>query len=113
MRSGLTADLDRAHSAAQDSRSPTAESGSPKAESVSPKVKPKRALESSEAKGSSAKKSKAAGSDEYQLNFNKALDKKHEGKTFSEIIKLPPSALQGLAGKVSCGESKQRAAISC
>ena len=96
----------------------------PKAGSASPKVAPaspasgapaspkagsKRALESSEAKGSSAKKSKAAASDEYQLNFNKALDKKHEGKTFSEIIKLPPSALQGLAGKVSRGERKQTA----
>jgi hypothetical protein len=48
-----------------------------------------------------SKKAKAAAPDAnaYQLNFNKALDKEHEGKTFNEIIKLPPSALQGLAGK--------------
>eukprot|EP00823_Brevimastigomonas_motovehiculus_P007602 TRINITY_DN669_c0_g1_i1.p1 TRINITY_DN669_c0_g1~~TRINITY_DN669_c0_g1_i1.p1 ORF type:complete len:186 (-),score=46.62 TRINITY_DN669_c0_g1_i1:171-728(-) len=33
----------------------------------------------------------------YQLNVNKALDKKHEGKSFAEIVALPPSALQGIA----------------
>lgn len=32
------------------------------------------------------------------LNINKAVDKKHERKSFSELAKLPPSALQGLAG---------------
>eukprot|EP00933_Yihiella_yeosuensis_P035159 TRINITY_DN28635_c0_g1_i2.p1 TRINITY_DN28635_c0_g1~~TRINITY_DN28635_c0_g1_i2.p1 ORF type:complete len:272 (-),score=87.32 TRINITY_DN28635_c0_g1_i2:48-863(-) len=31
------------------------------------------------------------------LNLNKALDKKHEKKSLSDITKLPPSALQGLA----------------
>mmetsp|Transcript_22430 Transcript_22430/g.29064 ORF Transcript_22430/g.29064 Transcript_22430/m.29064 type:complete len:170 (-) Transcript_22430:1429-1938(-) len=31
------------------------------------------------------------------LNANKALDKAHEGKSLKAIIKLPPSALQGLA----------------
>eukprot|EP00178_Gracilaria_changii_P007566 TRINITY_DN23899_c0_g1_i1.p1 TRINITY_DN23899_c0_g1~~TRINITY_DN23899_c0_g1_i1.p1 ORF type:complete len:166 (+),score=26.85 TRINITY_DN23899_c0_g1_i1:64-561(+) len=30
------------------------------------------------------------------LNCNLALDKPHEGKTFAEILDLPPSALQGL-----------------
>ena len=33
----------------------------------------------------------------YTLNVNLALDKEHESKSFAEIIKLPPSALQGLA----------------
>eukprot|EP00747_Dinoflagellata_sp_TGD_P185340 gnl/TRDRNA2_/TRDRNA2_41842_c0_seq2.p1 gnl/TRDRNA2_/TRDRNA2_41842_c0~~gnl/TRDRNA2_/TRDRNA2_41842_c0_seq2.p1 ORF type:complete len:288 (+),score=86.81 gnl/TRDRNA2_/TRDRNA2_41842_c0_seq2:37-864(+) len=33
-----------------------------------------------------------------ELNLNKALDKKHELKTLQEIVKLPPSALSGLAG---------------
>eukprot|EP01092_Planopodium_desertum_P008496 TRINITY_DN3552_c0_g1_i1.p1 TRINITY_DN3552_c0_g1~~TRINITY_DN3552_c0_g1_i1.p1 ORF type:complete len:192 (+),score=45.39 TRINITY_DN3552_c0_g1_i1:13-588(+) len=45
---------------------------------------------------------KAEGGDdkpEYTYNMNKALDKAHEGKSFTEIIKLPPSALQGLADK--------------
>lgn len=32
------------------------------------------------------------------LNINKAVDKKHEKKSLSELAKLPPSALQGLAG---------------
>eukprot|EP01006_Ploeotia_vitrea_P012370 TRINITY_DN32810_c0_g1_i1.p1 TRINITY_DN32810_c0_g1~~TRINITY_DN32810_c0_g1_i1.p1 ORF type:complete len:174 (+),score=50.54 TRINITY_DN32810_c0_g1_i1:38-559(+) len=34
-----------------------------------------------------------------QLNANLALDKANEGKPFSEIITLPPSALQGLGAK--------------
>jgi hypothetical protein len=33
------------------------------------------------------------------MNFNKAVDKVHEHKSIAEIIKLPPSALQGLADK--------------
>mmetsp|Transcript_58076 Transcript_58076/g.164734 ORF Transcript_58076/g.164734 Transcript_58076/m.164734 type:complete len:284 (-) Transcript_58076:130-981(-) len=33
-----------------------------------------------------------------ELNINKAMDKKHEGKALQDITKLPPSALQGLAG---------------
>lgn len=32
------------------------------------------------------------------LNANQALDKKHESKALKDITKLPPSALQGLAG---------------
>merc|ERR1719453_2902945 len=32
-----------------------------------------------------------------RLNVNNALDKAHEGKHLSDILKLPPSALQGLA----------------
>ncbi|CAJ1445849.1 unnamed protein product [Effrenium voratum] len=32
------------------------------------------------------------------LNINKAMDKKHECKSLKEILELPPSALQGLAG---------------
>ncbi|CAE7204223.1 ANKEF1 [Symbiodinium natans] len=32
------------------------------------------------------------------LNINKAMDKKHECKSLAEILELPPSALQGLAG---------------
>ena len=31
------------------------------------------------------------------LNANKALDKEHEGKSIAEILKLPPSALSGIA----------------
>jgi len=46
--------------------------------------------------GSAAKRAKA---EDYQLNTNLALDKEHEGKSFNEIIKLSPSALQGLAGR--------------
>jgi len=48
-------------------------------------------------KGGSEKKSKQ--SDVYQINVNKAVDKAHEAKSFSEIVKLPPSALQGLSEK--------------
>eukprot|EP00051_Salpingoeca_urceolata_P016037 m.211220 g.211220 ORF g.211220 m.211220 type:complete len:217 (+) comp18573_c0_seq5:1974-2624(+) len=33
----------------------------------------------------------------YHLNVNKAVDKAHEQKSFTEIISLPPSALQGLS----------------
>mmetsp|Transcript_27592 Transcript_27592/g.62529 ORF Transcript_27592/g.62529 Transcript_27592/m.62529 type:complete len:105 (+) Transcript_27592:68-382(+) len=33
-----------------------------------------------------------------QLNINKAMDKAHETKSLTEILALPPSALQGLAG---------------
>jgi len=49
------------------------------------------------AKKGSEKKSKQ--SDVFQLNANKAVDKVHETKSFSEIVKLPPSALQGLNEK--------------
>jgi len=35
----------------------------------------------------------------YKLNANKALDKEHELKSLTEIVGLPPSALQGLAEK--------------
>src|SRR5690349_14257603 len=35
----------------------------------------------------------------HQFNIGKALDKKHEGKTFAQIIQLPPSALQGFGEK--------------
>jgi len=44
------------------------------------------------------KKSKKAV-DTFQMNVNKAVDKKHEKKSLSDIIKLPPSALQGLSDK--------------
>jgi len=44
-----------------------------------------------------AKKPKAEAV--HQLNVNKAVDKKHENKTLAEIVKLPPSAIQGLAEK--------------
>ena len=85
------------------SASPSSSPKSPKVAPVSPSPK-KRAADgdssnSADAAQSSSKKQKAAASDEYQLNFNRALDKEHEGKTFAEIIKLPPSALQGLSGK--------------
>ncbi|WIA18329.1 hypothetical protein OEZ85_009794 [Tetradesmus obliquus] len=33
---------------------------------------------------------------EHKLNIAKAVDKAHEGKTFKEVVKLPPGALQGL-----------------
>jgi len=33
----------------------------------------------------------------YTLNLNNAVDKEHESKSFHEILKLHPSALQGLA----------------
>ena len=48
-------------------------------------------------KAKTAKAPKAKKADTHQLNANKAVDKKHEGKSFSEIVKLPPSALQGLS----------------
>jgi hypothetical protein len=35
-------------------------------------------------------------SDGYTLNISGAVDKAHEGKSFAEIAKLPPGALQGL-----------------
>jgi len=35
----------------------------------------------------------------HTLNINGALDKAHENKPLREVIKLPPSALQGLAEK--------------
>jgi len=35
----------------------------------------------------------------YTLNLNKAVDKVHESKTFHELTKLHPSALQGLAAR--------------
>jgi len=34
---------------------------------------------------------------EYSFNINNCLDKAHEGKSFADILKLPPSALEGLA----------------
>jgi predicted DNA-binding WGR domain protein len=34
------------------------------------------------------------------MNLNRALDKAHEGKQLKDILQLPPSALQGLAGWV-------------
>ncbi len=40
---------------------------------------------------------KAKKADTLQINVNKAVDKAHEGKSFTEIVKLPPSALQGLS----------------
>jgi len=58
----------------------------------------KRTLESdapSSPKASPAKKQKP----NYTFNMNKALDKAHEGKSLAEIVKLPPSALQGLADR--------------
>jgi len=33
------------------------------------------------------------------MNISKCVDKDHEGKSFAEIVKLPPSALQGLSEK--------------
>lgn len=73
-------------SAAASPKSPAATSGKKRGASEG----------ASDAAQGSAKKGKAEG---YQLNMNKALDKEHEGLTFKEIIKLPPSALQGLSGK--------------
>ena len=85
--------------------SPKAAPASPKSSSkvapVSPKspkvAGEKRSLEESEDTPQSA--SKKTKTEEYALNFNKALDKEHENKSFSEIIKLPPSALQGLGDR--------------
>merc|ERR1712232_1036171 len=42
----------------------------------------------------------------YTFNMNLALDKEHENKAFSEIIKLPPSALQGLAERADAKLAK-------
>eukprot|EP00292_Cryptomonas_paramecium_P020148 CAMPEP_0113682210 /NCGR_PEP_ID=MMETSP0038_2-20120614/12507_1 /TAXON_ID=2898 /ORGANISM="Cryptomonas paramecium" /LENGTH=179 /DNA_ID=CAMNT_0000601195 /DNA_START=11 /DNA_END=550 /DNA_ORIENTATION=- /assembly_acc=CAM_ASM_000170 len=39
---------------------------------------------------------KKAKTDGYTLNVNNALDKEHESKSFKEVIKLPPGAIQGL-----------------
>ena len=38
-----------------------------------------------------------AGKLTYLSNINNALDKKHEVTSYQEVLKLPPSALQGLA----------------
>lgn len=38
----------------------------------------------------------AVGGGGAKLNLSKALDKEHEGKSLSEVLKLPPGALQGL-----------------
>jgi len=44
----------------------------------------------------SAEKKAKIDTSGYALNVNLAVDKKHESKPLSEIIKLPPGALQGL-----------------
>jgi len=49
-----------------------------------------------EEKQPATKKSKPS----YTFNFNQAVDKAHEGKSFTELLELPPSALQGLAERV-------------
>lgn len=59
------------------------------------KPKPKAKKPKTEKKPKKEKK-KVEG---LQFNVNKAVDKKHEGKTFTEIISLPPSALQGIGEK--------------
>jgi len=53
----------------------------------------------SKAEPKSKKGKKAKELPAYQFNVNKALDKAHEGKRLQDIIKLPPSALQGLTEK--------------
>jgi len=57
---------------------------------------PKKARTGTKKKAEKKKKEEPEG---YQLNINKCVDKAHEGKSFNEIIKLPPSALQGLSEK--------------
>jgi len=48
---------------------------------------------------STPKKSKSDDRETYTLNANNCLDKKHEVDSFKTVIKLPPSALQGLANR--------------
>lgn len=43
--------------------------------------------------GDAEKKAKVAG---YKLNINFGVDKEHEPKSFKQLCKLPPGALQGL-----------------
>jgi len=50
-----------------------------------------------EPKAKKSKKAAKGGPKEYKFNVNKALDKAHEGKRFSEVIQLPPSSLEGIS----------------
>jgi len=59
--------------------------------------KEKKKKQKGEKKSKGEKKEKKGG--EYSLNINKAVDKAHENKSFADIVKLPPSALQGLSEK--------------
>lgn len=36
----------------------------------------------------------------HSYNWNKALDKAHDGRALREIVDLPPSALQGMADRI-------------
>lgn|SRR3990167_4244683 len=56
---------------------------------------PKREAESEPVDEPAAKKAKTT-KPEYTFNFNKAVDKAQEVKTFTDLKALPPSALQGL-----------------
>jgi hypothetical protein len=40
--------------------------------------------------------SSSSSSDSYTLNVSLAIDKEHEDKSFAQLVKLPPGALQGL-----------------
>mmetsp|Transcript_59 Transcript_59/g.66 ORF Transcript_59/g.66 Transcript_59/m.66 type:complete len:177 (+) Transcript_59:79-609(+) len=57
----------------------------------------KRAGDELEGEAKKKQKTKPA----YTFNFNDAVMKEHETKSFTEIIQLPPSALQGLADHVN------------
>jgi len=58
------------------------------------KSEKKHSLEKEEKEGTQKKQKTFPN---YTFNFNNAVDKPHEGKSFQEILQLPPSALQGLA----------------
>jgi len=59
--------------------------------------KAKKAKTDKSDKGEKKAKREKKTPDTYSMNVAKAVDKKHENKSFAEIVKLPPSALQGLA----------------
>eukprot|EP01012_Entosiphon_sulcatum_P056488 TRINITY_DN80164_c0_g1_i1.p1 TRINITY_DN80164_c0_g1~~TRINITY_DN80164_c0_g1_i1.p1 ORF type:complete len:197 (+),score=44.51 TRINITY_DN80164_c0_g1_i1:30-593(+) len=64
------------------------------AERKSPAKSPaKRGAEESPSHPAKRQRSSSTG---HKLNVNDALDRAHEAKPFHEVIKLPPSALQGL-----------------
>jgi len=80
---------------------------SPKSPSNQPKSPAKSPTKRTAEQKGSAKKGKGEdgnshnghSENEYSFNINNSLDKEHEGKSLKEIIKLPPSALEGLADR--------------
>jgi hypothetical protein len=65
----------------------------------SPKQSRKESPKQSRKEGSPKPSKKAKQQQVYHLNINNSLDKVHEKKHLSEVIKLQPSALQGLGDR--------------